>query len=100
MIEMNGYVIGQSRRCHQSIIWKICPSRGVVNAFRAPSLSQAFEDTSYFRPLRRYQLLAVEAFERRRHDGASRAYLVLPPGAGKTVLGLEIARRLGRQTLA
>lgn len=55
---------------------------------------------SYRRPLRRYQQLAVDAFERARADGQRRAYLVLPPGAGKTVLGLEIARRLGNKTLA
>jgi superfamily II DNA or RNA helicase len=44
------------------------------------------------RPLRRYQRLALAAFEQQRSANNRRAYLVLPPGAGKTVLGLEAAR--------
>jgi len=31
---------------------------------------------------RRYQQLALDAFDRGRAAGGSRAYLVLPPGAG------------------
>ncbi|HEY4026016.1 MAG TPA: DEAD/DEAH box helicase family protein [Candidatus Dormibacteraeota bacterium] len=62
-------------------------------------LHGAFGDVQYRRPLRRYQLLALDAFERARGAGQRHVYLVMPPGAGKTVLGLEIARRLGRRTL-
>ena len=58
-----------------------------------------FADMEYRHRLRHYQLLALDAFEKARADGRERAYLVLPPGAGKTVVGLEAARRLGRQTL-
>ena len=65
----------------------------------AASLDQRLGAMSYSRPFRRYQSLALEAFERDQAANDRRAYLVLPPGAGKTVLGLEIARRLGRQTL-
>src|SRR6185312_10509988 len=54
----------------------------------------------YRYPFRRYQALALDAFERAHAEGQRRAYLVLPPGAGKTALGLEIARRLGNRTLA
>jgi superfamily II DNA or RNA helicase len=54
---------------------------------------------AYGRPFRRYQAMALDAFERARAEGRRRTYLVMPPGSGKTVLGLEIARRLGRQTL-
>lgn len=54
---------------------------------------------SYVRPLRRFQQLALDACQSVRAAGGRRAYLVLPPGAGKTVLGLEIARRLGNNTL-
>ncbi len=54
---------------------------------------------AYRRPLHRYQQLAIDAFESARASGRRRSYLVLPPGAGKTVLGLEIARRLGNRTL-
>lgn len=58
-----------------------------------------FAAMAYHAPLRRYQWLAVESFERARAAGSRAVYLVLPPGAGKTVLGLEVARRLGRRTL-
>src|SRR5207244_2598621 len=50
-------------------------------------------------PFRRYQLRALEAFERSRATGETQIHLVSPPGSGKTVLGLEGARRLGRRTL-
>lgn len=49
--------------------------------------------------LRRYQQQALEAFEGDWARGNRHSYLVLPPGAGKTVVGLEGARRLGRRTL-
>jgi len=62
-------------------------------------LEDAFAATSFGRPLRRYQQLALDAFERQRTAGRKRAYLVLPPGAGKTVLGLEAIRRLGQRAL-
>jgi superfamily II DNA or RNA helicase len=58
-----------------------------------------FELTQFRLPLRRYQRLALDAFDRQRAAGVRRAYLVLPPGAGKTVLGLEAARRVGQRTL-
>lgn len=57
------------------------------------------EEISYAHPFRRYQRLALQAFEETRECGQTSSYLVLPPGAGKTVLGLEIARRLGRHSL-
>jgi superfamily II DNA or RNA helicase len=49
---------------------------------------------------RRYQLLALEAFERDRAAGRRHTHLVAPPGSGKTVLGIEMARRIGRPALA
>jgi superfamily II DNA or RNA helicase len=48
---------------------------------------------------RRSQQLALDAVDDLRAVGGRRAYLVLPPGAGKTAVGLEVARRLGRRTL-
>jgi superfamily II DNA or RNA helicase len=48
---------------------------------------------------RRYQALALAAVDDLRASGERRAYVVMPPGSGKTVLGLEVARRLGRRTL-
>ena len=53
----------------------------------------ALAQMAYAHPLRRYQALALTAFEQQRAAQHRRAYLVLPPGAGKTVLGLEAVRR-------
>lgn len=46
-----------------------------------------------------YQKQALDAFDVDVRAGGNRSYLVLPPGAGKTMIGLEAARRLGRRTL-
>ena len=48
---------------------------------------------------RRYQELALAAFEADRAAGRRHTYVVAPPGSGKTVMGLEMARRLGRPAL-
>src|SRR5881397_3621295 len=48
---------------------------------------------------RRYQELALEAFEQDRRQGRRRTHLVAPPGSGKTLLGMEIVRRLGKRAL-
>jgi superfamily II DNA or RNA helicase len=62
-------------------------------------LTDVFAKVAYPGPLRRYQTMALDAFEKARASGRRRAYLVLPPGAGKTLVGLEIARRLGNRCL-
>lgn len=49
--------------------------------------------------LRPYQQRALDAFERDRAAGRTSSHIVAPPGAGKTVIGLEIIRRLGRPAL-
>jgi superfamily II DNA or RNA helicase len=59
----------------------------------------SWADYAFSGTFRRYQSEALLAFEQLRGTGATRAHLAMPPGAGKTVLGLEIARRLGRRTL-
>jgi superfamily II DNA or RNA helicase len=46
-----------------------------------------------------YQKQALDAFDVTVDAADYRSYLVLPPGAGKTMIGLEAARRLGRRTL-
>ena len=46
-----------------------------------------------------YQQQALDSFDVDVRAGDDRSYLVLPPGAGKTMIGLEAARRLGRRTL-
>ena len=48
-------------------------------------------------PWRSYQARALDVLEERLDD--NRFHLVAPPGSGKTVLGLEIMRRLNRPTL-
>jgi len=44
--------------------------------------------------LRRHQALALGALDRAGAQGRRRAWVELPPGAGKTLVGLETARRL------
>jgi superfamily II DNA or RNA helicase len=46
-----------------------------------------------------HQQRALAAFDRDRAAGDSSTYLVIPPGGGKTLIGLEAARRLARPTL-
>jgi len=48
---------------------------------------------------RRYQTLALDAFEADRRHGRRRTHIVAPPGSGKTLLGVEIVRRLGTRAL-
>jgi superfamily II DNA or RNA helicase len=63
------------------------------------ALAGRFAATAFRYPVRHHQRRALGAVEAARAAGRRRAYLVLPPGAGKTVIGLEVARRLGRRTL-
>ncbi|PRX97364.1 DEAD/DEAH box helicase family protein [Allonocardiopsis opalescens] len=49
--------------------------------------------------LRDYQAAALDRLAERWAGGHRRAWIVLPPGAGKTLVGLEAARRLGRRTV-
>jgi superfamily II DNA or RNA helicase len=46
-----------------------------------------------------YQQQALTALEKAQAHGKQRLHLVAPPGAGKTILGLEFARRRGQRTL-
>ena len=48
-------------------------------------------------PWRAYQARILDRLEQYRDD--RKVHVVAPPGAGKTVLGLEIMRRLGRRSL-
>jgi hypothetical protein len=50
-------------------------------------------------PLRTHQRRALDALEPVLAARRGRAWVVLPPGAGKTLVGLEAARRHGRPTL-
>ena len=48
---------------------------------------------------RRYQELALEAADRDLAEGRWRIHIVAPPGSGKTLLGVEIIRRLREPAL-
>jgi superfamily II DNA or RNA helicase len=58
-----------------------------------------FDDLSFGGTWRRYQKAAIAAFERDRAAGRRRTHLIAPPGSGKTLLGVEIVRRIGRRAL-
>ncbi|WP_053619831.1 DEAD/DEAH box helicase family protein [Nocardiopsis sp. NRRL B-16309] len=59
----------------------------------------AFATASWPGELRPYQRTALDAVAARWADGHRRTWVVLPPGAGKTLVGVEAARRLGRRTV-
>ncbi len=48
---------------------------------------------------RGYQQHALEAFEADRRRGQLRTHIIAPPGSGKTLLGMELIRRLGARSL-
>ena len=48
---------------------------------------------------RRYQQMAIKAFERDRDAGRLNTHIVAPPGSGKTLMGVEMVRRMGRRAL-
>ncbi|HET7013452.1 MAG TPA: DEAD/DEAH box helicase family protein [Streptosporangiaceae bacterium] len=48
---------------------------------------------------RGYQQLALDAFEAGLRSGQQQTHIVAPPGSGKTLLGLELVRRLGTRAL-
>jgi superfamily II DNA or RNA helicase len=58
-----------------------------------------FEELAFSGEWRRYQRLALDAFARDRAAGRRRTHLVAPPGSGKTLLGVELVRRIGRRAL-
>ncbi|MBW3615661.1 MAG: response regulator [Actinobacteria bacterium] len=57
-------------------------------------MHEAWDRCAFPGTFRRYQGEALEAVEAIRAAGHTRAYVVMPPGSGKTVLGLEVARRM------
>jgi superfamily II DNA or RNA helicase len=63
------------------------------------ALADRFDRSTFRHPFRRYQQEALDAFDRAQSAGRRRFYVAMPPGSGKTVIGLEAARRLGRPTL-
>ncbi len=55
----------------------------------------AFAGWSFAGQWRGYQAQCLDAFEADRAGGRHQTLLVAPPGSGKTVVGLEVVRRLG-----
>ncbi|HEY7879446.1 MAG TPA: DEAD/DEAH box helicase family protein [Streptosporangiaceae bacterium] len=58
-----------------------------------------FDGIRLNRPLWPHQVRALGALDRDVARGDRATYLVVPPGGGKTLIGLEAARRLGRPTV-
>jgi hypothetical protein len=60
-----------------------------------PDVDEFLGALSFRYEWRKYQRMVLELFEQR--DPAKRTFhVVAPPGSGKTLVGIEIARRLGR----
>ncbi len=51
------------------------------------------QDMSFRFPLRRYQQDIFDLLERKLHEGERELHIVAPPGAGKTIIGLQIISR-------
>ena len=58
-----------------------------------------FDELSFGGDWRRYQKAAIAAFERDRAAGRRRTHIVAPAGSGKTLVGVELVRRIGRRAL-
>jgi superfamily II DNA or RNA helicase len=65
----------------------------------ATALPGLFDELSFGGTWRRYQTAAIAAFERDRANGRRRTHIVAPPGSGKTLVGVELVRRIGRRAL-
>ena len=62
-------------------------------------MSGHFEGLSFDGDWRPYQRAALAAFEKDRKHGRRRTHIVAPPGSGKTLLGVELIRRVGKRAL-
>jgi len=58
-----------------------------------------FEELKFSGEWRRYQRAALAAFERDLKHGNTNTHIVAPPGSGKTLLGVELIRRVGKRAL-
>jgi len=65
----------------------------------ATALPGLFDELAFGGTWRRYQKAAIAAFERDRANGHRRTHIVAPPGSGKTLVGVELVRRIGRRAL-
>jgi superfamily II DNA or RNA helicase len=62
-------------------------------------VSSRYDDLQFFGEWRPYQRAALAAFERDRQHGNLTTHIVAPPGSGKTLLGVELIRRVGKRAL-
>jgi len=62
-------------------------------------LSPRYDDLQFFGEWRPYQQAALAAFERDPRHGNLTTHIVAPPGSGKTLLGVELIRRVGKHAL-
>ncbi len=62
-------------------------------------MSGHFEALSFDGEWRPYQRAALAAFEKDRQHDRKRTHIVAPPGSGKTLLGVELIRRVGKRAL-
>ncbi len=65
----------------------------------AAALPGLYDGLAFDGSWRRYQTAAIAAFERDREAGRRRTHILAPPGSGKTLLGVELVRRVGRRAL-
>ena len=63
-------------------------------ALATPHLS-VFANLRFQHPFRKYQLMALDMIDSQKGD-ATQHHIVAPPGSGKTIVGLELIRRIGR----
>jgi superfamily II DNA or RNA helicase len=70
-----------------------------VAAAPGDTVGGVFAGVSPARSLWPHQERALRAFDADQAAGDRSTYLVVPPGGGKTMIGLECARRAGRPTL-
>ena len=60
-----------------------------------PHRANAFADLRFRYPFRRYQRMVLAMVDGQ-HVADHKLHIVAPPGAGKTIVGLELIRRFGR----
>ena len=75
------------------------PHRRAPRARSRAPVSGHFEALSFGGEWRPYQRAALAAFEKDRQHGRKRTHIVAPPGSGKTLLGVELIRRVGKRAL-
>jgi len=58
-----------------------------------------FTDALFYITFRKYQEDMLTVFEEQRKSGETKFHFVAPPGSGKTIIGLEIVRRIGEKAV-